>query len=229
MLLEIVHAVPAPLCPGPNRLTTRRHLHIRVWLWQSQQGKSTPVHNPRRCCTCMKEQRASCVGETCKKKGQPVVNRRPASPRVLAPLPETHMPWKGVVESRPQHSGLHVACVHACVHWNSGTGQLHRKNMVPLDPARQNCPGPPVSRLSVPVFLHLHLCLEVPQLVFEFRTCSCRQSEPLSLPRAHNPKASGVAARATPNRGFLLPRRSPTLPSDISARRRSGTHLLNLY
>jgi hypothetical protein len=95
-----------------------------------------------------------------------------------------------------------------------------RKNLVPLDPARQNCSCPPVSRLSVPVFLHFHLSSRDPLLV------SKRIARASSLPASRPPRLLPIQMIttlrrrlvATPNHGLLLSRLSPTLPSDTYSR-----------
>jgi len=105
----------------------------------------------------------------------------------------------------------------------SGTA-FCRKNLVPLDPARQNCSCPPVSRLSVPVFLHFHLSSRDPPSA-RIKTYS-KSFQPPSLPASRPPRLPPIqkittlrrGLVATPNHGLLLSRLSPTSPSDTYSR-----------
>jgi hypothetical protein len=102
----------------------------------------------------------------------------------------------------------------------SGTA-FCRKNLVPLDPAGRTCSCPPVSRWSVPVFLHFHLSSRDPPSA-RIETYS-KSFQPPGLPAsqaAPNSKDCYIAAQASGRSESRLVTfsPSPTLPSDPYSR-----------
>ena len=158
----------------------------------------------------------------CKQNGKQEVVHRAAALRALVPLWwlfGSNVPRKGGVdESRPQDSGLHI--VPRLGPRTSLVLLFAGKTWFHLTRHGRTCSCPPVSRLSVPVFLHFHLSSRDPLLV------SKRIARATSLPASRPPrllpiqKITTLRRRlvATPNHGLLLSRLSPTSPSDTYSR-----------
>jgi hypothetical protein len=165
ILLEILNALPAPLYR--LRIGMGRLPHIRMCQGSSQTGRRTCVNNPAVAVHEGKgRRRASCVGKMqakwqaewqargrpscgCSSTSSPLTAARVRCAAKRGSRVRVRVPALGF---RPAHrsspgstDSLGLPNVAFC-----------RKNLVPHDPARQNCSCPPVSRLSVPVFLHFH-------------------------------------------------------------------------
>jgi hypothetical protein len=209
------HAVPAPLNPVPNRLTTGWYPHIRVWLWQSQTGTPTSANKPGTA-AALRAGRGD-QGEHGERHvwGEGGDARRTAA---------TGPPPSGCSSSprsppraakRGQTGGKRVP---ASRFRSASTGLVHS---LPEKPGSTR-PGP--AELSTPAsFTFARTCVPASPILLEelsarIGACSCR-----NFLAAGNSRACHVAAQATPSHGFLLPRLSPTLPSSIPACRCSGT------
>jgi hypothetical protein len=193
-----------------NRLTTGRHSHIRVWLWQSQTGTPTSVNKPGPTAALRagrgeygkRHVGGGGEGEMQEEQQQQVL-RRPAALRV---------PEAPCAAKRGQTSaGLKI---QVCVHWPgpffTGETWFHSTRSGRTLHARQFHVCPYL------VFLHLQLSSKKSSLLVLERVAA-GTSWLLAIPKLITFRRRQLRVTVS---CFLA---SPTLPSDIPACRRSGT------
>jgi len=165
ILLEILDAVRASLYYNPIRFTTGRHPDIRVWLWAIKTRMPTSVDQPNP--AIVARAGTYCRNETARRAPRVWGRRKKVSSNrssvvwllFKSPSPSCAARRGNRVPASRFKSSAHLVCAHCPfvpVLANAVSTRC-RRNLVPLSPVRQNSPRPPVSRLSVPVFLHLHL------------------------------------------------------------------------